>query len=103
MSEKPLQIGEIGILQHLNRVALNGLIAEVTGDLKSRMLYSITDPADSEICQAYQVCVPGYPEVNGRVQWCVKQHQLRRIAEPDNLQQEIFTTQEAWNQPCFIE
>ena len=95
MSEKPLQVGEIGVLQHLNRVALNGLIAEVTGDLKSRMLYSITVPADSEICQAYQVCVPGYPEVTGRVQWCVKQHQLRRIAEPDDLQQEIFTTQEA--------
>ncbi len=95
MSEKPLQVGETGVLQNLNRVVLNGLIAEVTGGLKSRMLYSITDPADSEICQAYQVHVPGYPEVNGRVQWCVKQYQLRRIAEPDDLQQEIFTTQEA--------
>ncbi len=95
MSEKPLQIGEIGVLQHLNRLALNGLIAEVTGDLKSRMLYSITDPADSEICLAYKVCVPGYPQVNGRVQWCVKQHQLRRIAESDDVQQEICSTQEA--------
>lgn len=95
MSEKPLQVGEIGVLQHLNRVALNGLIAEVTGGLKSRMLYSITDPADSEICQAYQVCVPGYPEANGRVLWCVKQHQLRRIVEPDDLQQEMCATQKA--------
>ncbi len=95
MNEKPLLVGEIGVLQHLNRLALNGLIAEVTGDLKSRMLYSITDPADSEICQAYKVHVPGYPEVNGRVQWCVKQHQLRRIAKPDDLQQEMFATQEA--------
>jgi hypothetical protein len=95
LSEKPLQVGEIGILQHLNRVTLNGLIAEVTGDLKSRMLYSITDPADSEICLAYKVCVPGYPQVNGRVQWCVKQHQLRRIAESDDVQQEICSTQEA--------
>lgn len=87
MSEKPLQVGEIGILQHLNRLALNGLIAEVTGELKRRMLYSITDPADSEICQAYKVCVPGYPSTNNRIQWCVKQHQLRRIAEPDDMQQ----------------
>ena len=95
MSEQPLEVGEIGVLQHLNRLVLNGLIAEVTGNLKSRMLYSITDPADSEICLAYKVCVPGYPQVNGRVQWCVKQHQLRRIAEPDDVQQEIYTTQEA--------
>ena len=87
MSEKPLQVGEIGILQHLNRLALNGLIAEVTGELKRRMLYSITDPEDSEICQAYKVCVPGYPSANDRIQWCVKQHQLRRIAEPDDMQQ----------------
>ena len=87
MSEKPLQVGEIGILQHLNRLALNGLIAEVTGDLKRRMLYSIINPADSEICQAYKVCVPGYPTGNDRIQWCVKQHQLRRIADPDDLQQ----------------
>ena len=95
MSEQPLQVGEIGVLQHLNRLALNGLIAEVTGDLKSRMLYSITDPADSEICLAYKVRVPGYPQVNGRIQWCVKQHQLRRIAESDDLQQEMCATQEA--------
>ena len=95
MSEQPLQVGEIGVLQHLNRLALNGLIAEVTGDLKSRMLYSITDPADSEICRAYKVCVPGYPQVNGRVQWCVKQHQLRRIAAPDDVQQDMTSTQEA--------
>jgi len=95
LSEQPLQVGEIGVLQHLNRLALNGLIAEVTGDLKSRMLYSITDPADSETCLAYKVCVPGYPQVNGRIQWCVKRHQLRRIAEPDDVQQEICSTQEA--------
>ena len=95
MSEKPLQVGEIGILQHLNRVALNGLIAEVTGDLKRRMLYSITNPADSEICQAYKVCVPGYPSTNDGIQWCVKQHQLRRIAEPDDAQQEMSTILEA--------
>ena len=87
MNEKPLQVGEIGILQHLNRLALNGLIAEVTGELKRRMLYSITNPADSEICQAYIVCVPGYPSTNDRIQWCVKQHQLRRIAESDGMQQ----------------
>ncbi len=85
MSEKSLQVGEIGILQHLNRLALNGLIAEVTGDLKRRMLYSITDPADSEICQAYKICVPGYPSTNDGIQWCVKRHQLRRIAEPDEI------------------
>ena len=89
MSERPLQVGEIGILQHLNRLALNGLIAEVTGELKRRMLYSITNPADSEICQAYKVCVPGHPSANARIQWCVKQHQLRRIADPDDLQQKM--------------
>ena len=95
MSEKPLQVGEIGILQYLNRSALNGLIAEVTGELKRRMLYSITDPADSEICQAYKVCVPGYPQANDRVQWCVKQHQLRRIVEPDGMHQKMSTKLEA--------
>ena len=87
MSEKPLQVGEIGVLQHLNRTALNGLIAEVTGELKRRMLFCITSPADSEICQAYKVCVPGYLPVDDRIEWCVKQHQLRRIAEPDDSQQ----------------
>jgi hypothetical protein len=95
LTEKPLQVGEIGVLQHLNRLALNGLIAEVTGDLKRRMLYSITNPADSEICQAYKVCVPGYSQANGRIQWCVKQHQLRRIAEPDDIQQEMSAILEA--------
>jgi len=87
LNEKPLQVGDIGILQHLNRLALNGLIAEVTGELKRRMLYSITNPADSEICQAYKVCVPGYPPVDDRIHWCVKQHQLRRIADSDVLQE----------------
>ncbi len=87
MSEKPLQVGETGILQYLNRAALNGLIAEVTGELKKRMLYSISNPADSEICKAYKVKVPGYPYVNDRIQWCVKQHQLRRIAGTDDMQQ----------------
>ena len=87
MSEKPLQVGEIGVLQHLNRTALNGLIAEVTGELKRRMLFCITSPADSEICQAYKVCVPGYLPADDRIDWCVKQHQLRRIAEPDDSQQ----------------
>jgi hypothetical protein len=95
LSEKPLQVGEIGVLQHLNRLALNGLIAEVTGDLKRRMLYSITDPADSEICQAYKVCVPGYPSTNDGIQWCVKRHQLRRIAEPDDMEQKRTAILEA--------
>lgn len=75
----PLQVGEIGILQYLNRTALNGLIAEVTGELKIRMLYSLSNPADSEMCLAYKVCVPGYPSVNERIEWCVKAYQLRRI------------------------
>jgi len=74
-----LQVGEIGILQCLNRTALNGLIAEVTGELRIRMLYSLSNPADSEICLAYKVRVPGYPQVDERVEWCVKAHQLRRI------------------------
>jgi hypothetical protein len=75
----PLQMGEIGILQNLNRKALNGMIAEVIGELRMRMLYSLSNPADSEICLAYKVRVPGYPQVNERVEWCVKSHQLRRI------------------------
>jgi hypothetical protein len=79
---KPLQVGEIAILQYLNRRALNGLIAEVTGELRMRMLYSLSNPADSEICPAYKVRVPGYPPVNDRIEWCVKAHQLRRIDEP---------------------
>ena len=95
MIEKPLQVGEVGVLQHLNRLALNGLIAEVTGDLKNRMLYSITNPADSEICIAYQICVPGYPQANGRILWCVKRHQLRRIADPDVVQQKKVASREA--------
>ena len=78
----PLQVGEIGVLQYLNRTALNGLIAEVTGELKIRMLYSLSNPADSEICTAYKVRVPGYPQVNDRIEWCVKAHQLRRINNP---------------------
>ncbi|MFB3080568.1 MAG: hypothetical protein ACE1Y1_02185 [Nitrosomonadaceae bacterium] len=81
MSEKLLQVGEMGILQHLNRIALNGLIAEVTGNLKRRMLYSLTNPADSETCLAYKIRVPGYPTMDDRIEWCVKSHQLRRIDE----------------------
>lgn len=83
MTEKPLQVGEIGVLQYLNRSALNGLVAEVTGELKQRMLYSLTNPADSEICLAYKVCIPGFPPVRDRIEWCVKPHQLRRIDDPD--------------------
>jgi len=76
---RPLHVGEIGVLQHLNRLALNGLIAEVTGELKKRMLYSLGNPADSEICLAYKVRVPGYPAVAEKIEWCVKMHQLRAI------------------------
>ena len=83
MSEKILQPGEIGVLQNMNRTSLNGLLAEVTGELKKRMLFSIIDPADSEICLAYKVNIPGYPPAHERIEWCVKQHQLRRINDPD--------------------
>jgi len=86
LSENPLNVGEIGVLQHLNRPALNGLIAEVTGRLKRRALYSISNPADSEICMAYKVCIPGYPPIHDRIEWCVKAHQLRRIDDADGLQ-----------------
>jgi hypothetical protein len=79
MNNEPLKVGEVGILQFMNRTALNGLIAEVTGELKMRMLYSLSNPADSETCPAYKVCVPGYPTPSNRIEWCVKSHQLRRI------------------------
>jgi hypothetical protein len=78
-SFNPLKLGEIGVLQHMNRQALNGLIAEVTGELKMRMLYSLSNPADSETCLAYKVIVPGHPSPHERIEWCVKAHQLRRI------------------------
>lgn len=94
MQEHPLKIGEIGVLQNLRRVCLNGLIAEVTGELKKRMLYSISNPADSEICMSYRVRIPGYPPTSNRIEWCVKQHQLRRIDDPDNIYQEDITLQE---------
>jgi len=87
---EPLKVGEIGVLQHLNRQALNGLIAEVTGELKTRFLYSLGDPADSEICLAYKVLVPGYP-AGDKIEWCVKQHQLRRIGGKKNLDEIINT------------
>ena len=78
----PLQVGEAGVLQHLNRFALNGLIAIVTGELKQRLLYNLTNPADSEVCLAYKVRIPGYPTANERIEWCVKAFQLRRIEGP---------------------
>lgn len=81
-----LKTGEIGVLQHLQRQALNGLIAEVTGELKMRMLYSLVNPADSEICLAYKVRIPGYPAVNAKIEWCVKAHQLRAIDGWDDWQ-----------------
>ena len=84
MTDRPLQPGETGILQNLNRTALNGLVAEVTGELKRRMLYCITNPGDSEICLAYKVSIPGYPRVHERIEWCVKAHQIRRLDDPDN-------------------
>ena len=83
MHEKPLQPGAMGILQNLRRSALNGLVAEVTGGLRTRLLYSLTDPADSEICPAYRVRVCGHPRVNDRIEWCVKAHQIRPIDDPD--------------------
>lgn len=84
-----LQVGEVGVLQHLNRTALNGLIAEVTGELKQRMLFSLSNPADSEICLAYKVCVPGYPPMNEKIEWCVKSHQIRRV--DDNFPEDVKT------------
>jgi len=83
MCDAPLQVGEVGVLQNLKRTSLNGLVAEVTGELRQRMLYSITNPADSEICMSYRVRIPGYPPVSSRIEWCVKQFQLRRIDDPD--------------------
>ena len=83
MNDKPLQPGETGILQHLKRTALNGLVAEVTGALKKRHLYSLTNPANSEICAAYKVRVCGFPRINPRIEWCVKAHQIRRLDNPD--------------------
>ena len=83
---RQLQVGEIGVLQHLNRKTLNGLIAEVTGELKMRMLYSLGSPADSEICLAYKVRVPGYPAVDEKIEWCVKVHQLQAIDGLDDTQ-----------------
>jgi len=50
MMDKSLQVGEIGVLQHMNRTVLNGQIAKVTGRLKRRMLYDLRNPTDSEIC-----------------------------------------------------
>lgn len=87
MSEQ-LQVGEIGVLQNLKRTVLNGHLAEVTGKLKRRILYNLTNPADSEICLAYKVRVTGFPQVSNRIEWCVKQHQLRRVAGPDDLKDE---------------
>lgn len=78
-----LNIGEIGVLQNLKRAALNGLIAEVTGDIKMRLLYSLQDPAESERCLAYKVRIPGYPEIDPRIDWCIKPYQIRRIDEND--------------------
>lgn len=83
MDNRPLQPGEMGILQNMNRATLNGLVAEVTGGLKRRILYSLSKPADSEICSAYRVRVYGHPPVNRRIEWCVKPHQIRRIDDPD--------------------
>lgn len=83
MDNRPLQPGEIGILQNLKRTALNGLVAEVTGGLKRRILYSLTCPADSEICPAYRVLIYGHPPLDQRIEWCVKPHQIRRIDDPD--------------------
>ncbi len=91
MRDEELRVGEIGVLQHLNRTALNGLIAEVTGELKQRMLYSLSNPADSEVCLAYKVCVPGYPEVNEKIEWCVKSYQIRRIDKRDISEQQART------------
>ena len=92
MGNKPLQPGDMGILQNLQRTALNGLVAEVTGVLKRRILYSLSDPADSEICPAYKVRVCGFPRVNARIEWCVKVHQIRRIGDPDALMTESTET-----------
>lgn len=85
MHDKPLQPGDIGILQNLQRTALNGQVAEVTGALKRRFLYSLANPADSEVCPAYKVRVCGFPQVNIRIEWCVKSYQIRRIDDPDAL------------------
>ena len=58
-------------------------VAEVTGALKKRHLYSLTNPANSEICAAYKVRVCGFPRINPRIEWCVKAHQIRRLDNPD--------------------
>ncbi|HSR62616.1 MAG TPA: hypothetical protein VLN56_04340 [Gammaproteobacteria bacterium] len=89
-NREPLQVGEVGVLQHLNRQTLNGLIAEVTGELKRRFLYSLSNPADSEVCLAYKILVPGYP-ADKRIEWCVKAHQLRRINGERNLDETMKT------------
>ena len=94
MNTSPLAVGEPGVLQNLNRPALNGQIAEVTGELRRRMLYCLTDPAQSEICTAYAVRVPGFPAPRDRITWCVKGHQIRRLTDPD--QDRATVTRKTW-------
>ena len=81
------------MLQNLNRVSLNGLIAVVTGEYRQRMLYSLGNPADSEICMAYKVSVPGHPPEHDRIEWCVKFHQLRRIDQFTEEQEQVVEDQ----------
>ena len=83
MNTSSLAVGELGVLQHMHRPALNGQIAEVIGELRRRMLYCLSDPAQSEICAAYAVRVPGFPAPRDRITWCVQAHQIRRITDPD--------------------
>ena len=89
MEPAQFAVGELGVLQNLHRPALNGLMAEVTGGLQRRILYCLSDPAKSEICQAYAVRVPGFPAPHDRIIWCVQAHQIRRIIDPDKEQEEF--------------
>ena len=78
-----MRVGDIGVLQHLQRASLNGQVAEVIGELRPRLLYSLGDPAQSERCAAYAVRVPGFPSPMDRITWCVKAHQIRPLDDPD--------------------
>jgi len=90
LHDKLLEVGEMGVLQHLKRIALNGMVAEVTGELKRRMLYSLSNPADSEICPAYKIRVAGHPSRYEKIEWCVKPHQIRRIAAPGDAEADLL-------------
>jgi len=87
MSEQPLAVGEIGILQNITlKPSSNGTLAEVLGELKFRELVDGRGSSHGGIRYLVKIFTVNPPMGPNGVGWTLRRHEIRRITDPDQEQ-----------------